>query len=293
MIGLGKMGGNMVTRLIRGGHSVVAFDRSPEAVKAAEGQGATGASSLEDLVSKLAKPAAIWIMVPAGGPTEDTVNALAALLSPDDTIIDGGNSKFTDDARRAAALTGKKINYQDAGTSGGVWGLQNGYCLMVGGDKVIFERLEPIYKTLAPEKGYGYMGQHGAGHFVKMVHNGIEYAMMQAYAEGLDIMKASEYKVDLAQIADLWMQGSVVRSWLLELGANALKENPTLEGIKPFVNDSGEGRWTVEAALNLAVPAPTITASLFARFESRQDDSFAMKFLNALRNQFGGHTIVK
>ena len=232
-------------------------------------------------------------MVPAGAPTEDTVNTLAGMLSADDTIIDGGNSKFTDDARRAIILSAKKINYMDAGTSGGVWGLQNGYCLMVGGDKAIFDRLEPIYKTLAPENGYGYMGKSGAGHLVKMVHNGIEYAMMQAYAEGLDIMKASEYKPDLAQITELWMQGSVVRSWLLELGANALKENPTLEGIKPYVNDSGEGRWTVEAALNLAVPAPTITASLFARFESRQDDSFAMKFLNALRNQFGGHTIVK
>ena len=293
MIGLGKMGGNMVTRLIRGGHTVVAYDRSPEAVKAAEGQGATGATSLEDLVSKLAKPAAIWIMVPCGAPTEDTVNALAALLSADDTIIDGGNSKYTDDARRAAVLAGKKINYQDAGTSGGVWGLKVGYCLMVGGDKAIFERLEPIYKTLAPDNGYGYMGQHGAGHFVKMVHNGVEYAMMQAYAEGLDIMKASDYKLDLAKITELWMQGSVVRSWLLELGASALKENPNLEGIKPYVNDSGEGRWTVEAALNSAVPAPTITASLFARFESRQDDSFSMKFLNALRNQFGGHAIVK
>ena len=293
MIGLGKMGGNMVTRLVQGGHKVVAFDRSPDAVKAAEASGAIGATSLEDLVSKLSKPAAIWIMVPAGAPTEDTVNALAKLLQPDDTIIDGGNSKYTDDARRAIALKDKKINYMDAGTSGGIWGLKNGYCLMIGGEKSIFERLEPIYKTLAPENGYGYMGKSGAGHFVKMVHNGIEYAMMQAYAEGFDIMKATDFNLDLAKIGDLWMQGSVVRSWLLELGAHALAENPTLEGIKPYVNDSGEGRWTVEAAVNLAVPAPTITASLFARFESRQEDSFSMKFLNALRNQFGGHTIVK
>lgn len=293
MIGLGKMGGNMVTRLIQGGHKVVAYDRSPDAVKACEASGATGASSLEDLVKKLAKPAAVWVMVPAGAPTEDTVNALANLMQADDTIIDGGNSKYTDDARRAAALAGKKINYMDAGTSGGIWGLKNGYCLMVGGDKAIFDRLEPIYKTLAPENGYGYMGKHGAGHFVKMVHNGVEYAMMQAYAEGFDIMKATDFNLDLGGIADLWMQGSVVRSWLLELGATALAQNPKLEGIKPYVNDSGEGRWTVEAAVNLAVPAPTITASLFARFESRQEDSFSMKFLNALRNQFGGHQIVK
>ena len=293
MIGLGKMGGNMVTRLIRGGHQIVAYDRSPDAVKAAVAQGATGAASLQELVSKLNAPRAIWVMVPAGAPTEDTVKALAALMQADDTIIDGGNSKYTDDARRAQELSAKKINYQDAGTSGGVWGLKNGYCLMVGGDKNIFQRLEPIYKTLAPENGYGYMGKHGAGHFVKMVHNGIEYAMMQAYAEGFDIMKATDFNLDLAAIGNLWMQGSVVRSWLLDLGAEALKKNPTLEGIKPFVNDSGEGRWTVEAAVNLAVPAPTITASLFARFESRQTDSFSMKFLNALRNQFGGHEIVK
>ena len=293
MIGLGKMGGNMVTRLIRGGHQIVAYDRSPDAVKAAVAQGATGASSIQELVSKLNAPRAVWIMVPSGAPTEDTVKAVAGFMQPDDTIIDGGNSKYTDDARRAVDLAAKKINYQDAGTSGGVWGLKNGYCLMVGGDKAIFQRLEPIYKTLAPENGYGYMGKHGAGHFVKMVHNGIEFAMMQAYAEGFDIMKATDFGLDLAAIGKLWMQGSVVRSWLLDLGAEALQKNPSLEGIKPFVNDSGEGRWTVEAAVNLAVPAPTITASLFARFESRQTDSFSMKFLNALRNQFGGHEVVK
>jgi len=293
MIGLGKMGGNMVTRLIQGGHKVVAFDRSPDAVKAAAAQGATGAESLGDLVKKLKTPRAIWIMVPAGAPTEDTVKALSELMQPDDVIIDGGNSKYTDDARRAAELGKKKIRYMDAGTSGGVWGLKVGYCLMVGGDKEIFTRLEPIFKTLAPENGYGYMGLHGAGHYVKMIHNGIEYAMMQAYAEGFDIMKASPYKLDIAAIAALWMQGSVVRSWLLELGAEALKQNPELKGIKPYVNDSGEGRWTVESAVELAVPAPTITASLFARFSSRQDDSYSLKFLNALRNQFGGHEIVK
>lgn len=293
MIGLGKMGGNMVTRLIKGGHKVVAFDRSPEAVKAAAAQGAVGANTLEELVQKLKPPRAAWVMVPAGAPTEDTVKALAALMQSGDIIIDGGNSKYTDDARRAGELAKSGIQYMDAGTSGGVWGLKNGYCLMVGGEKKTFDHLEPIFKTLAPKDGYAYMGAHGAGHFVKMIHNGVEYAMMQAYAEGFDIMKASSYNLDIARISDLWMQGSVVRSWLLELGTAALKENPKLEGIKPFVNDSGEGRWTVEAAVELAIPAPAITAALFARFESRQDDSFAMKYLNALRNQFGGHTVVK
>ena len=293
MIGLGKMGGNMVTRLVQGGHKVVAYDRSKDAVKAAVAQGATGAGSLDELVKKLKAPRAVWVMVPAGDPTEDTVRTLSELVQKGDTIIDGGNSKYTDDARRAKELEKKNIQYMDVGTSGGIWGLKNGYCLMVGGEKKTFDRLEPIFKTLAPEDGYGYMGLHGAGHFVKMVHNGIEYAMMQSYAEGFDIMKASEFKLDLAEIGNLWMQGSVVRSWLLELGAEALKDNPELKGIKPYVNDSGEGRWTVEAAVNLAVPAPTITASLFARFSSRQDDSFSLKFLNALRNQFGGHTVVK
>lgn len=293
MIGLGKMGGNMVTRLIKGGHKVVAYDRSPDAVKAAASQGAVGANTLEELVQKLKPPRAAWVMVPSGAPTEDTVKALAALMQSGDIIIDGGNSKYTDDARRAGELAKIGIQYMDAGTSGGVWGLKLGYCLMVGGEKKTFDHLEPIYKTLAPENGYAYMGLHGAGHFVKMIHNGVEYAMMQSYAEGFDIMKASGFKLDIARIADLWMQGSVVRSWLLELGANALKDNPNLDGIKPFVNDSGEGRWTVEAAVELGIPAPAITAALFARFESRQDDSFAMKYLNALRNQFGGHTIVK
>lgn len=293
MIGLGKMGGNMVTRLIKGGHKVVAYDRSPDAVKAAAAQGAVGANTLEELVQKLKPPRAAWVMVPCGAPTEETVKALGALMQAGDIIIDGGNSKFTDDARRAGELAKKSIQYMDAGTSGGVWGLKNGYCLMVGGEKKTFDHLEPIFKTLAPKDGYGYMGAHGAGHFVKMVHNGIEYAMMQAYAEGFDIMKASPFNLDMAQISDLWMQGSVVRSWLLELGTAALKENPKLEGIKPYVNDSGEGRWTVESAVELGVPAPAITAALFARFASRQEDSFALKYLNALRNQFGGHAVVK
>lgn len=293
MIGLGKMGGNMVARLIKGGHKVVAYDRSPDAVKAAAAQGAVGANTLEELVQKLKPPRAAWVMVPCGSPTEETVKALGALMQANDIIIDGGNSKYTDDARRAGELAKKGIQYMDAGTSGGVWGLKNGYCLMVGGEKKTFDHLEPIYRTLAPKDGYAYMGSHGAGHFVKMIHNGVEYAMMQSYAEGFDIMKASGFNLDIARISDLWMQGSVVRSWLLELGTAALKENPKLEGIKPFVNDSGEGRWTVEAAVELAVPAPAITAALFARFESRQEDSFAMKYLNALRNQFGGHTVVK
>jgi len=293
MIGLGKMGGNMATRLMRGGHQIVAYDRSPDAVKANVANGATGAESLKDLVQKLKAPRAVWVMLPHGKPTDDTINELAALMSPGDIIIDGANSKFTDDVRRAAELAKKNIQYMDAGTSGGVWGLQNGYCLMVGGERKTFDHLEPIFKTLAPENGYAYMGLHGAGHFVKMIHNGVEYAMMQAYAEGFDIMKASDYKLDVARIADLWMQGSVVRSWLLELSAAALKENPELKDIKPYVNDSGEGRWTVESAVNMAVPAPTITAALFARFASRQTDSYSMRYLNALRNQFGGHQIVK
>jgi len=293
MIGLGKMGGNMVTRLIRGGHQIVAYDRSPDAVKATVALGATGADSIADLVKKLNGRRAVWVMLPHGKPTDETVNALAEVMSPNDIIIDGANSKFTEDVTRAAELAKKNLQYMDVGTSGGVWGLTVGYCLMIGGEKITFDYLEPIFKTLAPENGYAYMGLHGAGHFVKMIHNGVEYAMMQAYAEGFDIMKASEYKLDVAKIADLWMQGSVVRSWLLELSASALKDNPELNGIKPFVNDSGEGRWTVEAAVNLAVPAPTITAALFARFASRQTDSYSLRYLNALRNQFGGHQIVK
>ncbi len=293
MVGLGKMGGNMALRLIRGGHRVVAYDRSPEAVQSLARDAVEGAASLQTLADQLKPPRAVWVMVPAGDPTEATVRALSDVLQPGDIIIDGGNSKFTDDVRRAEELAKKRIHYVDAGTSGGIWGLKVGYCLMIGGEKPIFTHLEPIFKTLAPENGYAYMGSHGAGHFVKMIHNGVEYALMQAYGEGFAMMKASPYQLNVAEIAELWMQGSVVRSWLLELGATALAQNPELDGIKPYVNDSGEGRWTVQAAVDLGVPVPAIAASLFARFSSRENDAYALKFLNALRNQFGGHDVVK
>ena len=292
-IGLGKMGMNMVTRLQQGKHRVVAFDRAPDLIKQAEGAGCTGATSLEDLVSKLKAPRTVWIMVPSGPPTEETVDKVAALLSSGDTIIDGGNTNFHDDVRRAAALKPRGIHYVDAGTSGGIWGLKLGYCLMVGGEKAVVDKLAPIFKTLAPEDGFAYMGEAGAGHYVKMVHNGIEYSMMQGYAEGFELMSKSEYKLDLGRIADLWMHGSVVRSWLLELSAGFLKENPTLTGLKGYVQDSGEGRWTVLDAIDKSVPLPTLTAALFTRFRSRQDDSFAEKMLAAMRNAFGGHAVKK
>lgn len=290
-VGLGKMGMNMVARLQRDRHRVVTFDRAADKVKASEGQGGIGASSLEDLVMKLKPPRPVWVMVPAGAPTEETVKRLATLLQPDDVIIDGGNSNFHDDVRRAAELKARGLHYLDVGTSGGIWGLKVGYCLMIGGDEQIYRRLEPIFKTLAPEDGYGYMGSHGAGHYVKMVHNGIEYGLMQAYAEGFELLHKSEYKLNLPQIANLWMQGSVVRSWLLELGASALAQDPRLEQIKGYVEDSGEGRWTIQDAIDKDVPAPIITLSLFTRFRSRQQESFAEKMLAALRNAFGGHAV--
>ena len=290
-IGLGKMGMNMVTRLRQGNHHVVAYDRSADIISQAEGQGAIGASSLQDLVSKLGKPRSVWVMVPSGSPTEETIQALADILEPDDTIIDGGNTKFHDDVRRAATLKTKQINYVDAGTSGGVWGLQIGYCLMVGGDTPIIKRLAPVFTTLAPEDGWAHMGGHGSGHYVKMVHNGIEYSMMQGYAEGFELMSKSEYKLDLAKIADLWMHGSVVRSWLLELAAGALKEDPKLDKLKGFVQDSGEGRWMLMDALDKDVPVPTLSTALFTRFRSRQEESFSEKMLAALRNAFGGHSV--
>ena len=292
-VGLGRMGLNMVTRLVRGGHQVVAYDRSADAVARAETAGARGASSLDALVAALTTPRAVWVMVPAGDPTESTVSALADLLAPDDAIIDGGNTNFHDDVRRAAELKNKGFHYVDAGTSGGIWGLKVGYCLMVGGEKEIVDKLAPIFKTLAPEDGWAYLGSHGAGHYVKMVHNGIEYSMMQGYAEGFELMSKSGYDLDLARIADLWMHGSVVRSWLLELTAGFLKENPKLEGLKGYVQDSGEGRWTVLEAIDKAVPLPTLTAALFTRFRSRQEDSFAEKMLAAMRNAFGGHAVKK
>ena len=292
-IGLGKMGMNMVARLQQGKHHVVAYDRAADLIKQAEGVGCVGATSLEDLVSKLKAPRAVWIMVPSGPSTEETVAKVASLLSSGDIIIDGGNTNFHDDVQRAGELKKKGLHYVDAGTSGGIWGLKLGYCLMVGGEKAIVEKLAPIFKTLAPEDGWAYMGSHGAGHYVKMIHNGIEYSMMQGYAEGFELMSKSEYNLDLGKIADLWMHGSVVRSWLLELSAGFLKENPKLDGLKGYVQDSGEGRWTVLDAIDKAVPLPTLTAALFTRFRSRQTDSFAEKMLAAMRNAFGGHAVKK
>ena len=292
-IGLGKMGMNMVTRLQQGKHRVVAYDRTADLIKQAESVGCVGAASLEDMIAKLKAPRIVWIMVPSGAPTEETVGNVASLLSAGDIIIDGGNTNFHDDVRRAAELKKKSLHYVDAGTSGGIWGLKLGYCLMVGGDKAVIDQLAPIFKTLAPENGWAHMGSAGAGHYVKMVHNGIEYSMMQGYAEGFELMSKSEYKLDLPRIADLWMQGSVVRSWLLELTAGALKQDPKLEGLKGYVQDSGEGRWTILDAIDKDVPVPTLTAALFTRFRSRQEESFAEKMLAAMRNAFGGHAVKK
>ncbi|HEX7796911.1 MAG TPA: decarboxylating 6-phosphogluconate dehydrogenase, partial [Vicinamibacterales bacterium] len=268
-VGLGKMGLNMVTRLRRGGHQVVAFDRASEAVARAEEAGASGVDSLADLVAKLSAPRAVWVMVPAGAPTESTVTALSALLSAGDTIIDGGNTHFEDDVRRATALKAKGIAYVDAGTSGGVWGLDEGYCLMVGGSADVCKRLEPIFLTLAPPDGYLRVGETGAGHYVKMIHNGIEYGLMQAYAEGFELMHTSPYHIDGAKVASLWLHGSVVRSWLLELIARALANDPDLSGLEAYVEDSGEGRWTIGEAIARGVPMPALTAALFTRFRSR------------------------
>jgi 6-phosphogluconate dehydrogenase len=291
MIGLGKMGGNMAQRLTQGGHEVIGYDQYPPPDQRVKEMGAGIARDLAALIAQLPAPRTIWLMVPAGKPTQDTVDELAKLLSPGDLIIDGGNTKFTDDIARAEALKPKGIHYMDAGTSGGIWGLRVGYCLMLGGEPGDFSQNEPIFKTLAPPNGYLHCGPVGSGHYVKMVHNGIEYAMMQSYAEGFEIMKASRYDLDLAKIADLWNQGSVVRSWLLELTALALEQDPGLEKLKPWVEDSGEGRWTVEESINTAVPAPLIALSLQMRFRSRQDNSFAARMLAAMRQQFGGHAV--
>ncbi len=292
-VGLGRMGLNMVTRLTRGGHQIVAYDRSADAVAKAEAAGATGVASLEALVSALTAPRAVWVMVPAGDPTESTVNALAALVAANDVIIDGGNTNFHDDVRRATALKAKGIHYIDAGTSGGIWGLTEGYCLMVGGPADVCQRLEPVFLTLAPTDGYLRVGENGAGHYVKMIHNGIEYGLMQAYAEGFELMHASDYKIDLAAVANLWDHGSVVRSWLLELTARALAADHDLSELKGFVEDSGEGRWTLQEGIERSVPLPTLTAALFTRFRSRQDNPFAERLLAAMRNQFGGHAVKK
>jgi 6-phosphogluconate dehydrogenase len=296
MIGLGRMGGNMAQRLIDGGHRVVAYDPVKEAVEAIIKKGATGARSYADLASNLTGPRAIWLMVPSGEPTETAINTLEAELSPDDVVIDGGNSNYKDSMRRAAVLAEKGIIFLDVGTSGGVWGLKEGYCLMVGGDSEAFRRLEPVFQTLAPspQQGYGYMGPSGAGHFVKMVHNGIEYGLMQSYAEGFELMQAKqEFNLDLKHIAEIWRYGSVVRSWLLDLVAAALQQDPGLESIQGYVEDSGEGRWTVQESIDLAVPAPVITQSLQARFRSRQAQPFGNRLLAALRQQFGGHAVKK
>jgi 6-phosphogluconate dehydrogenase len=290
-IGLGRMGANMVRRLVRDGHEVVAFNRTPEKTREIMAEGAEGAFSIPELVSRLAAPRAVWVMVPAGDATEAMIDELLGLLDPGDTIVDGGNTNFHDDVRRHAKVGEKGIRYVDAGTSGGVWGLQNGYSLMVGGSPEAVGPLEPVFRTLAPADGYAHVGGPGAGHYVKMVHNGIEYGLMQAYAEGFEIMHASDYNLDLAQVAGIWGHGSVVRSWLLELLHDALAKGQDLPGIKGWVADSGEGRWTVEEALERDVPAPVITLSLLARFRSRQDDSYGAKVLAALRNEFGGHAV--
>ncbi len=290
-IGLGKMGMNMVVRLRRDRHRVVVYDRATDLIQQAESRGCVGASSIADLVAKLSPPRAVWTMVPSGTPTEETVRAVAALLQAGDIIVDGGNTNFHDDVRRAAELKPRGIHYIDAGTSGGVWGLKLGYCLMIGGEEAPVAHLAPVFQTLAPEHGWARVGGHGAGHYVKMVHNGIEYGMMQSYAEGFELLSKSGYSLDLAQVAELWMHGSVVRSWLLELAAGALKEDPRLERLKGYVQDSGEGRWMVEDALEKEVPVPTLTAALFTRFRSRQQESFAEKMLAALRNAFGGHAV--
>ena len=292
-VGLGRMGLNMVTRLVRGGHQIIAFDRSPEAVARAEAAGARGVASLDALAKALTAPRTVWVMVPAGDPTESTVAALGNLLSAGDAIVDGGNTRFHDDVRRAEALAPKRIDYVDAGTSGGIWGLTEGYCLMVGGDAAVCKRLEPIFLTLAPKDGYLRVGDHGAGHYVKMIHNGIEYGLMQAYAEGFELMHQSSYQIDLAAVAALWDHGSVVRSWLLQLAARALAENPDLSGLKGDVEDSGEGRWTLSEGIDRSVPLPALAAAVYTRFRSRQDDPFADRLLAALRQQFGGHAVKK
>jgi 6-phosphogluconate dehydrogenase len=316
MIGLGRMGGNIVRRLMKGGHTAVVYDKSEQAVAVLAADGATGAKALEDFVAKLETPRTAWVMLPAGKITEATIEALAKLMQPGDVIIDGGNTFWQDDVRRGKALKEHGIHYVDVGTSGGVWGIERGYCMMIGGDKAVVDRLDPIFACLAPgigdiphtpgregrdrriEQGYIHAGPVGAGHFVKMIHNGIEYGLMQAYAEGFDILKNANidalppdhrFDLDIADIAEVWRRGSVIPSWLLDLTASALAKNPTLGSYSGFVDDSGEGRWTVNAAIDEAVPAEVLTAALFARFRSRKDHTFAEKILSAMRDGFGGH----
>ena len=294
MIGLGRMGGNMSERLMKGGHEVVVWDRTPATTLKYASMGATPASDLKDVVAKLKAPRIVWIMVPAGKPVDDTIAQLTAGLSKGDVIIDGGNSNFHDTMRRAAELQAKGIEFIDSGTSGGIWGLANGYCLMIGASPDAFKLCEPIFKTLAPTDGYAHMGPPGSGHYVKMVHNGIEYGMLQAYAEGYEILHASkDFKLDLHQIAAVWNHGSVVRSWLNELAETAFAKDADLKDLRGYVEDSGEGRWTVQEAIDLDVPAPVITLSLLTRLRSRQQDSFSAKCIAALRNEFGGHAVKK
>ncbi len=294
MIGLGRMGANMAERLMRGGHQVVAYDRDPAATKRVGGKGASGADSLAAVAGQLQAPRAVWIMVPSGDPVDQTIEALKPHLSSGDVILDGGNSNYKDSMRRASALKEQGLDFVDVGTSGGVWGLAEGYSMMIGGDAAVVERLNPIFKTLAPapDKGWGRVGPSGSGHFVKMVHNGIEYGLMQAYAEGFSLMeRKEELGLDLRQISEIWRYGSVVRSWLLDLTARALEENPTLEGIAAHVSDSGEGRWTVMEAIDLRCSIPVITLALQRRFRSRENEPFADKLLAVMRQQFGGHAV--
>ena len=294
MVGLGRMGGNMAHRLLLAGHRVLTYDREQAAVAASQDLGAVGLTSLEELVAALAVPRAVWVMVPAGQPTEDTIDALAPLIQPGDAVLDGGNSFYKDSIRRGEKLASRGIDFIDVGTSGGIWGLTEGYALMVGGNAEAVKRLEPVFHSLAPakDKGYAHAGPTGAGHFVKMVHNGIEYGLMQAYAEGFELMAAKEeFDLDLPKIAESWRNGSVVRSFLLDLTAAALKEEPGLESLQAYVEDSGEGRWTVQESVDLGVPIPVITASLQQRFRSRQEQPFGGRLLAALRNRFGGHAV--
>ncbi|HEX5135290.1 MAG TPA: decarboxylating 6-phosphogluconate dehydrogenase [Thermoanaerobaculia bacterium] len=292
-VGLGRMGGNMVRRLLGDGHEIVAWARSEESVKEAVAQGAVGATSLEDVASRLTPARVVWLMIPAGDPVEKSVATLRTLLSAGDVIVDGGNSRFSDSARRAAELERDGIGFLDAGTSGGIWGFENGYCLMVGGRSDHFRKVEPAFRTLAPPDGYAHVGAPGSGHFVKMVHNAVEYAMLQGYGEGFEMLQASGYDLDLLQISKLWTHASVVRSWLLDLLVRALEADPKLASIKGYVEDSGEGRWTLHEAIERAVPTPALASALFARFSSRQLESFSAKVIAALRAQFGGHAVTK
>jgi 6-phosphogluconate dehydrogenase len=293
MIGLGRMGANMTERLVLGGHRVIAYDRSPQAIERVAQKGAVGALSPSELSMRLSAPRSIWLMVPSGDPVDETIRQLRPHVDKGDVIVDGGNSNYKQTLRRAEALRADGIHFIDVGTSGGIWGLKEGYCIMVGGDQEPVARLEPLFKTLAPDGGYAHVGPSGAGHFVKMIHNGIEYGMLQAYGEGFELLKSSQFSLDLEQIAHLWNQGSVVRSWLLELAESALHKDPALASIRGYVEDSGEGRWTVAEAIEKEVPAPVLTLSLFARYASRQEDSFSAKIIAALRNEFGGHATKK